>query len=285
MRIIYAGSSGPLSVMPLETLLEKGHDVCAVVLANAWTTSLPHRTLSTLTEHSGSVSELARYHGIPVVLLDDGTRAMARMRQLAPEVILVSCFARRLPDTLLSLPAAGCFNLHPSLLPAWRGPDPLFWQFREGADVFGVSWHRMSSKMDAGAVVAQSRLTMPDGISARQAAVLLAGTGSGLLQNMLSALEQDTVDEIEQDERLASYRSFPRERDFDVSASWLARRLYNFICATRERGRHYPCEIDGRSFHLVRARSWQADAAGPPVISGNRISFSCNHGRLDADFM
>ena len=61
-----------------------------------------------------------------------GTPVIARLAALAPDVILVACFSLILAAELLQAPRLGCFNLHPSLLPGYRGPAPLFWQWRLG---------------------------------------------------------------------------------------------------------------------------------------------------------
>lgn len=285
MRIAYLGSSGPLSVIPLQALLEQGHDLCAGARRSRQSRPLHNGSLPTFTEHNGSVEQLARLHQLPVILLDDWSQAVDRLRQFAPDLILVSCFAQRLPASVLSLPVNGCFNLHPSLLPAYRGPDPLFWQFREGAADFGVSWHRMSANIDAGAVVARATVNMPDGVSHGQAAVLVGKVASALLEPLLRGLEQGTLHESVQDETLSSYQGFPRQQDFNVSTSWSARRLYNFMCATCDRGRYYRCQIDGRTFRLLRARSWQADGFTATLVSGNRITFTCHPGTVTADFV
>ena len=57
--------------------------------------------------------------------------ALAAIGQYAPDLIAVSCFPFVFPPALLALPPLGVLNLHPALLPRGRGPDPLFWAFRE----------------------------------------------------------------------------------------------------------------------------------------------------------
>ena len=285
VRIVYVGSSGPLSVMPLQALLEQGAGLCAVAQRSGDWPPVRKGRLETIAEHTGSVGALAGLHDLPVIPLDDWPYAVDQLRQLAPDVILVSCFAQRLPANVLTLPVHGCFNLHPSLLPAYRGPDPLFWQFRDGTANYGISWHRMSKKFDAGAVVARAAVTMPDGVSGAQSAMLLGEAANTLLENLLRELERGTLLERVQDEARSSYQGFPRQKDFDVSPSWSARRLYNFMCATRDRGRYYRCTIEGRSFRLLRARSWQAGGFATTLVSGNSITFACHGGTVTADFM
>ena len=181
-KIIYIGSSGPLSAIPLQALLACGYGVCAIACEADDTPAVQHQSILVLGENTGSIATLARLHNIPLIDLSGSwSQRVDEIASYSPDVILVSCFARRLPETILSIPSIGCFNLHPSLLPAYRGPVPLFWQFRAGVEAFGVTLHRMSSQLDAGNIVAQTTLAMPDGISGQGASKLLAQAGGRLL--------------------------------------------------------------------------------------------------------
>jgi len=182
------------------------------------------------------------------------------------------------------IPSLGCINLHPSLLPAYRGPDPLFWQFREGAD-FGISLHSVSAELDAGAVLAQKRVSMPDGISYSAASDLLAGEGASLLLMLLDELENQPLAGQAQDESLASYQSFAKKEDFTLSTEWPARRMYNFICAMRERANYFPCTIEGHTYVLTEAFSYQAGQQTNVKISQQRITVPCVDGSIEAHFL
>ncbi len=103
---------------------------------------------------------------------------------------MVACFSFVLPPALLQAPRLGCYNLHPSLLPGYRGPAPLFWQRRLGEEQTGVTLHRMTPAVDAGEIVAQVGVPLPDGSSAAQADALTAQVGAGLMLHMLARLVQ-----------------------------------------------------------------------------------------------
>ena len=238
-----------------------------------------------MTGDQGSIASLARLHSIPVIKLSGlWSQGVDEIGKYSPDIILVSCFARRLPDSVLSIPGIGCFNLHPSLLPAYRGPVPLFWQFRAGVKEFGITLHRMSSQLDAGNIVVQTTLAMPDGVSAQRASVLLAEAGSELLVRTLSKFTRGESIGSAQDERCASYQGFPSPSDYSVSVSWSAKRLYNFICATRERGMLYPCRVNHRVYWLREVDSWQETGDTGVVINGNTMTIPCSRGLVTARF-
>jgi methionyl-tRNA formyltransferase len=285
LKIIYIGSSGPLSVIPLQTLVDSTQSVCAIALSADNTTALQDQRFPVMTGNQGSLICLARLHNIPLIELTGVWWQDAdEIAKHSPDIIVVSCFARKLPDPVLSIPAMGCLNLHPSLLPAYRGPVPLFWQFRAAVKDFGITLHRMTSQLDAGNIVAQTTVPMPDGVSGQQASILLAEAGSELLVHTLSNSRHDKLIGAAQHEDYASYQGFPSPSDYAVSVTWSARRLYNFICATRDRGVRYPCQVGNRVYCLLEADSWQATGDSGLVINGNTITIPCSRGFVTARF-
>ena len=272
-------------MVPLQTLLEHGQNVVAVAMEADDTPAAQDRRIPILSGNPQSIANVARLHGLPLIdLSGHWSRSLARISSYSPDIIVVSCFARKLPDSVLSIPAMGCFNLHPSLLPAYRGPVPLFWQFRAGVEEFGITLHRMSAQIDAGNIVGQTRLVPHDGLTVQRASVLLAEAGGELLARTLTDSGRDRWLGVPQDDRYASYQGFPSPSDYAVSVSWSARRLDNFICATRDRGTRYPCLIDNQVYPLLEAESWQEEAVPRAVIKGNTITFPCRDGSVTARF-
>jgi methionyl-tRNA formyltransferase len=104
------------------------------------------------------VSAAAQSLGLPVftpakLRSAEGTAAL---RDLAPQLAIVCAYGQILTQPLLNLPALGCFNLHFSLLPRWRGASPLQAAIFAGDAVTGVSLQRMVLELDAGPLVAES---------------------------------------------------------------------------------------------------------------------------------
>lgn len=238
-----------------------------------------------LLEQLTALETLALQHQIPVIklklLLSDDAELLASYRA---DAIIVSCFSRKIPDRLLSIPGKGCFNLHPSVLPAYRGPVPLFWQFKEGSNEFGVTLHKMTTDFDAGDIVAVSATKMPDGIEMKMATRLLAGLAAELLVDSLLKLEQGQITMKVQDEQKASYHSYPLLSDYQVSSRWAARRLYNFMAATRQDGVVYPCWVHDQSYHLLQAVGYSSNGYAPFSINEDIITFPCHTGWVQARF-
>ena len=283
MKIVYMGSSTTLSYVLLRALIESGRMVRTVAIEGEHKSAPHNSNLPVIVECSTSLSSLALAHGIPLIELTDGSPAtVERLTLIAPDVILVSCFARKLPDNVVSIPRCGCFNLHPSLLPSFRGPAPVFWQLRAGIVPFGVSLHCVSAQVDAGDIVAQARVTIPDGANGQQAGGLLAEAGSRLIDATLRAIECDSLQRRAQSHSDASYQRFPTPDDYEVSTRWTARRIYNFICATRAPGIFFPCEVDNRVYRLTEAKSYRDWGHIRTAVEGNNISINCIRGVVEA---
>ncbi|MBT8135307.1 MAG: hypothetical protein KJO03_12415, partial [Gammaproteobacteria bacterium] len=148
MNILFIGSSGALSLTPFKSLLSSPHSISAVATHRPITFEKKIFALE-----NESLALAANQADIPVIdtsqPVDDIIR---RCSDHKIDVILMSCYGKRLPDEIINLPVAGCYNMHPSLLPAYRGPDPIFWQLKYSAEL-GVSWHQVVSDFDAGDVI------------------------------------------------------------------------------------------------------------------------------------
>ena len=115
-----------------------------------------------------------------------------------------------------------------------------------------------------------------------QANSLLATAGYQLIAQALADFEQATVQEIPQDEGIASYQGFPSESDFTVSNQWTAKRLFNFIRATSEPGRIYPCTVGGHVYPLLKAITYQENGSAKMVATSTTVTIPCAQGYVIA---
>ncbi len=166
----------------------------------------------------------ARTHGIPVWTVSHLPSA------LEFELLVVACFPYRLPQSLLKRAAIAALNIHPSRLPAYRGPAPVFWQLRDGMREIGVTLHHMTSQIDAGDIVAQTNVTLPVGISGPDADELLATAGGNIL---LATIQNGNFPSRSQDGP-ESYQSWPHAQDWSVPTSWPVLHAFNFMRGVAE---------------------------------------------------
>lgn len=286
MNILYIGSSGPLSYLPLQALIESQF----VTLSSVAIDAVTENELLSINKNTTSLESLAFYNNIPLLKLTKSIKTnVTAIAKLQPDIILVSCYSRKLPQQIISLPKIGCFNIHPSLLPKYRGPTPLFWQFRCGEEQMGVTLHRMTLKFDDGNIIAQQEIVPEDGVTKEDITILLAEIAADLVLKTLPLLWQGKIKEIKQSEEKASYQTFPDKKDYTVSTNWTAKRLYNFICANKRTGVYFECEIAGVKYHLIDAVSYQKKAYSDMkedvyFIHKDVVAFKCKQDYIKCIF-
>lgn len=248
LRILFWGTDSPYSTAVLETLFKAGIKPLAVYLpdlaaeaSNSYGLLPPPPTPSTLplltTHLDPSTRTLAWAQQIPVFAIHDlrGKDIAAHLAAQQADLALVACFPRRIPASLLTIPPLGFINLHPSLLPDLRGPHPLFWAFRLGLTMTGVTLHRMDASFDTGNILAQTAVTLSDGISGPTADRLLAQAGAELFLHSQAKLPTPGTPQA------PGGRSFglPDTSAFKIPTTWPAQRAFNFMRGTSEWGRPY----------------------------------------------
>jgi methionyl-tRNA formyltransferase len=264
MRVIFCGTLCAFSTAPLRLLLEAGHDLCAIVIPSDQALgnrpiaplSPPQLTAIPLVESTSapSIVSLAWERQIPVYQVNRlaAAETLETFEQWQADVACVACFPKRIPAALLGVPRWGFLNIHPSLLPHYRGPYPLFWMLRHGDRRFGVTIHFMDERLDTGDIAAQAKVDLPDGISGEEADSALSQYGAELLLDVLQQLEKDHLVRRVQPPG-GSYFSVPQESDFELGTTWSAQRAFNFMRGTNDWQRSYPIEVAGQRFALKQA--------------------------------
>jgi methionyl-tRNA formyltransferase len=296
--VIFFGTTGAFSAPPLEALLRAGYDVRAVVLAaldrvqpirriSVTKTPMRARVLPLLATHSDqNIVSLATERDIPVWevgdLRADETREI--LAGNAPDALCVACFARKLPASLLSLPRLGALNVHPSLLPDNRGPDPLFWTLWRGDEATGATIHLMDERLDAGPILAQQGEPVPDGMTEAALEARLAILGGELLVQSLGEIANGSAHPQPQDESQATAFPWPTEDDFVVTPAWPARRAYRFLTGVARRAAPARITLDGATFVISEALGFEAQARldAPWRLEGDLLTARLAPGVLRA---
>lgn len=154
-----------------------------------------------------SLPRLCRSLGIRTVLIDDvnGDIFAKQLRDAGADLIVTFHFDQILSAEAISLCEQGGLNVHPSLLPLYRGPLPTFYALLDARPRLGVSVHRLVARIDAGAVLVQEEVDLPKGISATAASFFLHQRGRILLQRILAGGNFDDGKDVEP----TPYLSFP----------------------------------------------------------------------------
>lgn len=114
---------------------------------------------------------------------------VAKLKELAPQLIVVVAYAQMLPRSVLSLPQLGCINVHASLLPAYRGGAPIHWAVINGEEVTGVTTMQMDRGLDTGDILLQTSTPISPQESTGELHDRLAVLGANLLAETIQKLE------------------------------------------------------------------------------------------------
>jgi len=159
-----------------------------------------------------SVRALAREHGAQILQVADvnGPECLDAVRSYAPDIVLVMNFDQILQQAIISLPSRGVLNVHPSPLPKFRGPCPVFWALIDRVHEAGVTLHVVdSADIDCGPIVAQAKVPLDAVFSAAEVTSALFVMGVQFVRPAIEQSMNGDGDAHQQDEAAASYCSFP----------------------------------------------------------------------------
>jgi UDP-4-amino-4-deoxy-L-arabinose formyltransferase/UDP-glucuronic acid dehydrogenase (UDP-4-keto-hexauronic acid decarboxylating) len=264
----------------LEALLRHGFDVVGVVT---------HTDDPNESAWFRSVAELASQHGLPVLAPEDPNNPLwlDRIRALRPDVLFSFYYRQMLSAELLAIPQAGCYNLHGSLLPKYRGRAPANWAILNGETETGVTLHHMIARADAGDIVGQRRVAIAPSDDARTLNEKLAAAAKPLLDESLPLIREGRAPRTPQDESAATY--FGKRTPEDGAIDWQksSTEIANLV---RSVTKPYPGAFThARTSKLLvwRAQALPAAAGGAypgTVLKVDPLEVACGRGALRIDY-
>ena len=276
MRILFMGTPN-FARESLDALYKAGHDICAVMTRS----DKPKNRGMRLTPPP--VKELALIHGTPVYqpkTLRDG-EALALIQDLNPDIIVVVAYAKILPQEILDLPPLGCLNIHPSLLPKYRGAAPIQQAILDGERVTGVTIMQMDAGLDTGDIITQRETEILPGETSGELFERLCIVGSELLVKTIQMIEDGTAAYTPQDSSLSSYAK-PITRDMSpVDWTRTAKQITNQIRGLNP----WPtatATIKGREFKLLAANPSEGKGKPGEVLQAgkNGLEIACGDGSI-----
>ncbi len=225
--IVFFGS-GPFASSPFRALVARGW-VRTLVTQPDRETGRGRRTRRTL------IAALADEVSVPVLqphrLRDPETQTA--LEKGRPELFVVASYGRILPQAVLDIPAAGCLNVHPSLLPRHRGPSPVAGAILAGDRETGVTIMLMAAKMDAGPILTQESAPLHGDDSTEVLTSRLSEQGAELLLGTLPAWLAGELSPRPQDESAATYTQLLTKEqgrlDWAKPAELLEREIRAFV--------------------------------------------------------
>lgn len=177
---------------------------------------------------------LARQYAIKIYQPTDKKELTEQIAALKPDLIITAAYGLILPTAVLATPKFGCLNIHPSLLPRYRGPSPIQIAILNGDKTTGVAILQMNEKIDAGPIIAQRELLIDNqNITAPELSKLLAESGADLLLKILPNWLTGKIKSIKQNDILAVNTKIIKKEDgrigWQKSASEIQRQIRAFL--------------------------------------------------------
>jgi methionyl-tRNA formyltransferase len=227
-RTVFFGSN-PLAIPTLEALLEGGQAPALIIT----TGDRPAGRGNTLTEPPAKT--WANEHGIDLIQTDHmNEEIMDALQNTEWDLFIVASWGMIIPQAILDIPRSGTLNVHPSLLPKYRGASPMISQILADDPECGVTIMLMDDKMDHGPILAQGRITIdaadwPLDLPTLEA--LLAEEGGRLLVETIPQWMKNEITPEEQDHAKATKTAKITKEDGQLDLTGDARKNYLKICA------------------------------------------------------
>ncbi|MGK7296678.1 MAG: methionyl-tRNA formyltransferase [Candidatus Wenzhouxiangella sp. M2_3B_020] len=281
-RIVFAGT--PAFAVPALARLVRGPRPVAVL-------TQPDRPAGRGRRVKASpVKQLAAEAGIDVLQPETlkSDEAVDALRALSPDLMLTAAYGLLLPKRVLDVPRLGCWNLHASLLPRWRGASPIQQAILAGDRQTGVTLMQMDAGLDTGDMILSQATDIGPDETAGELHDRLAHIAGELLDDALERLEAGSLPApVPQDDARATHAPLIRKSDalldWTQDADDLARQVRAYNPWPIAHG-----EIDGEPVRIYRASAADADAGdtspGRPVTDAghpNALRVACGRGILD----
>ena len=276
MRIVYMGTPD-FAVPALEKIVSCGWDVPLVVTKPDRPASRGHKI------QQCDVKKKALELGLAVESpekVKNNPEFAARLREIAPDFIVVAAYGKILPKEILDIPAYGCINIHGSLLPKYRGAAPIQRSVLAGDPESGVTIMYMAEECDAGDMLAQRAIPIA-GKTSEQVFDELSVLGADLLVECLPKIVSGELKGVPQDASLATHAAMIAKEEGQIDWDRSAKALESHVLGMYS----WPIaftSLNGEVFkiHAAKAVDRRTKAAPGTVVSSGKegIGVACGDG-------
>jgi methionyl-tRNA formyltransferase len=208
---------------------------------------------------------------------------LASIRNLHTDLIVVSGYHKRIPESIIASPKLGCINVHGSLLPRYRGPCTWKWAVVNGETVSGVTVHRLTPRFDDGDILAQKRIEIHQSDTGSSLFNKISVIGSELLCEVVSSLSFYDRNAQPQESADASYFGYPTPADTRIRWDQPSHQIRNQIRGWNATPGAWTC-FSQSPLRIFEADSLPGRSGNPPgkiiAIENGRIAVSTSTNDL-----
>ncbi len=269
-----------IGIVGIEALIRNGYDIAAIYT---------HKDDVNENRWFDSVAEFAAARNIPVYAPDDINHPMwvQRIQSQQPDILFSFYYRKMISNDILSIPRSGCFNLHGSLLPKYRGRCPLNWAIINGEKETGVTLHAMTPKPDDGDIVMQQKVAISMDDTAKTLMNKMCSASTEMLDAILPQIKKGDIPKKPQDKSKATYFGGRKPADGEIDWSLSAENVRNLVRAVTS---PYPgafSHIGDNKYFFWEVRVVPEDKnAFPPgsIISTSPLRIQCGRDLVEVAF-
>jgi methionyl-tRNA formyltransferase len=277
LRLIFMGTPD-FAVPTLLELVAHGHEIAAVY------TRAPKPAGRGMKLQATPVEQEARRLGIPVLTPTTlkSEQAQNEFRAHDADAAVVVAYGMILPQAILDAPKLGCFNLHASLLPRWRGAAPINRAVMSGDAETGVMVMKMDVGLDTGDVAMAERMAITDRMTASDVHDALARLGADLMVRAMAALERGALQLKKQDEAGVTYAAKIEKAEAKIDWSKPAHDVLRHIHGLSPfPGAWSEVPVDGEAVRVKILRCEPAKGSGTPgTVLDDQFTIACGDGAV-----
>lgn len=277
MNIVFMGTPD-FAVPCLKTLAESTHTVSAVFTQPDKPKGRGYKMIPTPVKKAAQEYNIPVYQPLSLRKGEDAEAGMKLLKELSPDLIVVTAYGQILPEEILNLPKYGCINIHASLLPAYRGAAPINWCILNGESKTGVTSMQMDKGLDTGDMLLRRETEIGENETYQELYDRLAVMGGEVLADTIKAVEEGTLAPEKQDDSLSCYSPMITKSMSALDFSKSAKELHNTI-----RGVTGFTLMGGKRLKIFRSvieNGTDEKAANGEIVDADKFTVKCGDGGL-----
>ena len=276
MKIVFMGTP-EFAVPCLRTLAESSYEVAAVFTQPDKPKGRGYKMIPTPVKAAAEEYGLTVYQPLSLRKGEDAEQSMKILKEISPELIVVTAYGQILPKEILELPKYGCINIHASLLPKYRGAAPINWVLLNGEIETGVTSMQMGEGLDTGDMLIKKSTKIGENETYEELYARLSAMGGEVLAETVEAVESGTLVPEKQDDSLSCYSPMIRKEMSALDFSKPAAEIHNTI-----RGVTGFAMLEGKRLKVFRSEltgNTAPDAADGEIVDTAAFAVKCGDGK------
>lgn len=276
MKIVFMGTPD-FAVPCLRTLAESSHELSAVFTQPDKPKGRGYKMIPTPVKAVAMEYNIPVYQPLSLRKGEDAEKSLEILKNISPDLIVVTAYGQILPKEILDLPEHKCINIHASLLPKYRGSAPINWCILNGEKTTGVTSMLMAEGLDTGDMLIKKSTDIGENENYQELYTRLADMGSEVLIETIQAIENDTLFPEKQDDLLSSYSPMIRKEMSALDFSKSVQEIHNTI-----RGVTGFTMFGGKRLKIFKSEivSGTSDAENGTIVNTADFTVKCGDGGM-----